>query len=115
MDFCPSNFRKITFESTNTTNTTESCVDSTQGAIPGVQYRTLINIMDGKNPSVQLVNGVPTGTSRIEVPMGTPTLITSGKKVLDYTGVGPDKNGPKPREDNRMPEQSLRPSWRQVK
>ncbi len=102
--------------STNTnTNINESCTPTTVATVAGLQYRTLINIMDGKNPSVQLVNGVPTGTSRIEVPMGTPTLVTSGKKILDYTGVGPDKKGPKPREDNRMPEQSLRPSWRQVK
>ena len=105
-------------KSTNTTNTTESCEDATQGAVPGTQYRSLINIMDGKKPSAQLVGGsVAVGTTRIEVPMGTPTLITSGKKILDYTGVRPGAGGggDKPRVDNRMPEQSLRPSWRQVK
>jgi len=105
-------------ESGNTTNTKESCEDVTQGAVPGTQYRSLINIMDGKKPSVQLVGGsVAVGTTRIEVPMGTPTLVTSGKKILDYTGVRPGAGGggDKPRVDNRMPEQSLRPSWRQVK
>ena len=105
-------------DSTNTTNTKESCEDVTQATIDGVQYRTLVNIMDGKNPSVQLVGeSVPLGTSRIKVPMGTPQLVTSGKKILDYTGVRPGASGGnnKPREDNRMPEQALRPSWRQVK
>lgn len=99
----------------NTTAVEESCTPTTVATIAGVQYRTLINIMDGKNPTVQLVGGsVATGTTRIEIPSGPPVLVTSGKKILDYTGVNPkDKNKP-PREDNRMPEQSLRPSWRQV-
>ena len=93
----------------------ESCTPTTVAAVPGAQYRTLINIMDGKRPSVQLVGGsVKLGTSRIGVPSGTPQLVISGKKVLDYTGVRNVKTD-KPREDNRMPEQSLRPSWRQVK
>ncbi|MBV7539558.1 pilus assembly protein [Acidovorax sp. sic0104] len=99
----------------NTTTVEESCTPTTVATIPGVQYRTLINIMDGKNPTVQLVAGsVATGTTRVEVPPGPPLLVTSGKKILDYTGVNPKKVGDKPREDNRMPEQSLRPSWRQV-
>ena len=103
-------------DSTNTTATKESCEDVTQATVAGVQYRTLINIMDGKNPSVQLVgDSAPVGTSRIQVPMGTPQLVTSGKKILDYTGVRPGSSTDKPRQDNRMPEQSLRPSWRQVK
>lgn len=98
-----------------TSSANESCTPSTVGAVPGAQYRTLINIMDGKRPSVQLVGGsVTLGTSRIGVPSGTPQLVISGKKVLDYTGVRNVKTD-KPREDNRMPEQSLRPSWRQVK
>lgn len=99
---------------TNTTSANESCTPTTVATLPGVQHRTLINIMDGKKPTVQLVGGsVTVGTTRIEVPTGTPTLVTSGKKILDYTGVR--KTNEKPREDNRMPEQSLRPSWRQVK
>lgn len=99
----------------NTTTVEESCTPTTVATIPGKQYRTLINIMDGKNPTVQLVGGsVVVGTTRVEVPPGPPLLVTSGKKILDYTGVNPNKPGDKPREDNRMPEQSLRPSWRQV-
>lgn len=101
---------------TTNTNANESCTPTTVATVPGIQYRTLINIMDGKKPSVQLVGGsVTVGTTRIEVPMGTPQLVTSGKKILDYTGVRPKSPNDKPREDNRMPEQSLRPSWRQVK
>lgn len=104
-----------TSSTSSSSNTNESCQPTTVAALPGAQYRTLINIMDGKKPSVQLVGGgVPLGTSRIEVPQGTPQLVTSGKKILDYTGVR-DVKKEKPREDNRMPEQSLRPSWRQVK
>jgi len=82
------------------------------------QFRTFINIMDGKRPSVQLVdtNGdthfnaaSDENASRKEVTKGTHTLITKGDKIVDID----TKNN---KEDlARMPEQSLRPSWRQVK
>ena len=81
------------------------------------QFRTLINIMDGKRPTVQLVdmtgdnlyNAVDAGVSRREVAAGSHTVVTQGKNVLDI-----DVKNQKERLA-RMPEQSLRPSWRQVK
>ena len=103
-------------KSSSNTITGESCEPYTVTTLPGSQYRTLINIMDGKRPTVQLVGGdVPLTTSRIEVPMGTPILIKSQNKILDYTGVNPNSSVAKPREDNTMPVQALRPSWRQLK
>ena len=73
--------------------------------------------MDGKRPSVQLVdmNGdnvytaADQGVSRREVGGGSHTLVTQGKNVLDI-----DVKNQKERLA-RMPEQSLRPSWRQLK
>ena len=75
--------------------------------------------MDGKRPSVQLVdingdeifNSDDKNVSRLVVNTGTSTLITSGNKILDYTGVGA---GEKPIVGARMPEQATRPSWRQL-
>lgn len=81
------------------------------------QYRTLINVMDGKKPSVQLmdVNGDGAfdasdgGASRRLVAKGAHNLISSGDKIEDIDV----KNN---RESlARMPEQSLRPTWRQLK
>lgn len=81
------------------------------------QYRTLINIMDGKRPSVQLVdkNGdglygaLDVNVSRRKVTKGSHTLITKKNRVTDLD----NKNNKELLA--RMPEQSLRPSWRQVK
>ena len=81
------------------------------------QFRTLVNIMDGKRPTVQLVdmngdnlyNAADSGVSRREVAAGSHTVVTQGKNVLDI-----DVKNQKERLA-RMPEQSLRPSWRQVK
>ncbi len=81
------------------------------------QFRTQINIMDGKRPSVQLVDmdgdGFYTitdgGVSRREVSSGSHTLVTQGNRVLDI-----DVKNQK-EQLARMPEQTLRPSWRQVK
>ncbi|WP_287983729.1 PilC/PilY family type IV pilus protein [Diaphorobacter sp.] len=81
------------------------------------QYRTLVNIMDGKRPRVQLVdkngdglyNASDANVSRVKVSKGSHTLITQKNKVLDIDS----KNNKELLA--RMPEQSLRPSWRQVK
>lgn len=82
------------------------------------QFRTLINIMDGKRPTVQIVdmNGdgvynaaTDMGVSRAAVSKGSHSLITKGDKIVDI-----DTKNNKTRLA-RMPEQSLRPSWRQVK
>lgn len=81
------------------------------------QYLTLINLMDGKRPQVQLMdkNGdglytsVDDGVSRMSVTAGAQTRVTRGNKVINQGSSG--------REDAlaRMPEEALRPSWRQLR
>ncbi|OWG17131.1 hypothetical protein KDK82_0597 [Delftia sp. K82] len=81
------------------------------------QYRTMINIMDGLRPTVQLVdmnkdgkyNSDDSGVSRARVSKGSHNLITQKKNILDIDA----KNNKEPLAP--MPEESLRPSWRQVK
>lgn len=112
-------------------NINESCVDTKVDTSAGNQWRTLINIMDGKNPSVPLVdingddvfNSSDGNVSRIVVKEGTPVLVTNDKNVLDYTGGSAGGGGgggnpagdpPPPVKGARMPERSIRPSWRQL-
>ncbi|MCE1250942.1 MAG: hypothetical protein LWW82_09445 [Comamonadaceae bacterium] len=93
----------------------ESCDDSTVDVER--QYRTDVNIMDGKKASFQITslandgvfNDASGGPSRIKVTAGSHTNIIQGNRNMDVDV----KN--KTRTDNRAPEQSLRPSWRQVK
>ena len=82
------------------------------------QYRTLINVMDGKRPSIQIVdmngdgqfNSADSGASRRKVSKGSHNLITKSR------GLIADIDAKSQKEDlARMPEQSLRPSWRQMK
>jgi type IV pilus assembly protein PilY1 len=84
------------------------------------QYRTFVNIMDGKRPTVQLVDknadgvyssaaGNDAGVSRRQVSKGSHNLITQRGNVID---VGAKNNK---ELLARMPEQSLRPSWRLLK
>ncbi|MDD2712463.1 MAG: PilC/PilY family type IV pilus protein [Simplicispira sp.] len=99
-------------------NINESCVPVKVDTSAGSQFRTFINIMDGKIPSVQLVdtdnNGVYNSAdqkvARIAVKTGTPVLITKRDRIQDLTGGGGARD-----TLNRMPEQSMRPSWRQLK
>ena len=82
------------------------------------QYMTLINIMDGKRPSIQLMdingdglyNASDANVSRRQVPPGSITLIgqTSSTAVLD-------KKNSKVTNLRHLPENSLRPSWRQLR
>ena len=82
------------------------------------QYRTLINIMDGKRPTVQIVDmngdgiynlGTDQGVSRAAVSKGAHNLITKGNRIIDID----TRNNQTALA--RMPEQSLRPSWRQLR
>lgn len=93
----------------------ESCESTTVDAER--QYLTLINIMDGQRPSVQLMdlNGdglynslTDKNVSRQKIEKGAHTRIVDGKHIKD---IGKEE------EFNlaRMPEQSMRPSWRQLK
>jgi len=81
------------------------------------QYMTLINIMDSKPPTVQLMdqNGdgkynkvADKGVSRMAVSKGAQTLIKKGDLIINH--------GAKDQKDPlaTMPEQSMRPSWRQL-
>ena len=81
------------------------------------QYRTFINIMDGQSPSVQLVdmngdglyNTLDLNVSRSRVSKGSHTLITRNNKIADIDTKNKDELLA------RMPEQSLRPNWRQLR
>ncbi|WP_157896598.1 pilus assembly protein [Acidovorax carolinensis] len=100
-------------------NINESCVPVKVDTSAGSQFRTFVNIMDGKIPSVQLVdtdnNGIYNATAdknvaRVAVKTGTPMLITKRDRIQDLTGGGGARD-----TLNRMPEQSMRPSWRQLR
>ena len=94
----------------------ESC-DST--SVDGErQYRTFVNIMDGRKPTVQIVDmntdGVynaagDKGVSRAKVAKGPHSVIRKNK----FENVDVDAKNNK---ENlaAMPEESLRPSWRQI-
>ncbi len=95
--------------------TNESCEPA---GTPEKQYLTLMNIMDGKAPSVQVMDTNGDGvynsvadnlTSRMSVSEGSNSVISSKDKVIVSGSDG------KPNKLNIMPEQSLRPSWRQLR
>jgi type IV pilus assembly protein PilY1 len=99
-------------------NINESCVPVKVDTSAGSQFRTFVNIMDGKIPTVQLVdtdnNGIynvdDNKVARVAVKTGTPVLITKRDRIQDLTGGGGARD-----TLNRMPEQSMRPSWRQLR
>lgn len=86
------------------------------------QFFTLINIMDGKRPSVQIMdtNGdgkynltSDMGASRVSITAGSQTMIQRGS-IIRLTGKKAD--GTDDNLDNQtFPEQSMRPSWRQLR
>lgn len=95
----------------------ESCDSSSVDAER--QYRTFVNIMDGKAPTVQIVDmnsdGLYTaagdkGVSRAAVSKGPHTIVKKSK----FENADIDaKNNKENLAD--MPEEALRPSWRQLK
>lgn len=99
-------------------NINESCVPVKVDTSAGSQFRTLINIMDGKRATVQLVdyngdglyNADDMNVDRAAVKTGTPLLITKQDRIVDLTGGGGGRD-----TLARMPENSIRPSWRQLK
>ncbi|RYH29182.1 MAG: hypothetical protein EON54_22735 [Alcaligenaceae bacterium] len=96
-------------------STTESCDSSSVDEER--QARLLINIMDGKRPTVQLVdanndglyNAADGGSSYSDVSKGSHIFIKQGNKMYDID----TKNSKEAL--SLMPEQSLRPSWRQAR
>ena len=81
------------------------------------QFRTFVNIMDGKNPRVPLMDGNADGVinhldapfSRTNTTAGTHNIVTTGPHSA---GDVDDKN--KIEKLARFPEQALRPVWRQL-
>ena len=94
----------------------ESCEPA---GTPEKSYLTLMNIMDGKAPSVQVMDtdgdgyyinesGKDDNASRIQLSPGAVSSVV-GKKTIDLTG-----GDGKVDKLRRMPEQPMRPSWRQL-
>jgi len=81
------------------------------------QYRTFVNIMDGKRPSVQIVDknsdgaydSSDGGVSRKKVAKGPHSIIKKDK----FENVDIDAKNNKEKLA-ALPEESLRPSWRQI-
>lgn len=104
-------------------NINESCVPVKVDTSSGAQWRTLINIMDGKRPTIQVVdangdgfyNNADLNVVRVAVKSGTPLLSTRRDNIVDLTGGGGTNKDGVSDILRRMPEQSLRPSWRQLK
>jgi len=102
----------------------ESCEPS---GTPEKAYVTLLNIMDGKRPSVQVMDTNGDGvynkaadgeTSRMTISPGA-TSATTGKRTISIKGEikGKDASGKEIASGTdwaRMPEQPMRPSWRQL-
>lgn len=95
------------------------------------QFRTFLNIMDGRSPSVQLLDKDGDGyynsadfisgtvTARMTTTAGSKTNIYLPNKVIakgEAGGSGGGGGTPPSKDDEMrlMPEQPLRPSWRQV-
>ena len=82
------------------------------------QFMTMVNIMDGKKPSVQImdINGdslfdaLDNNANRMKVSKGSNMLISTGKDANTLID-----NNDKKKVLARLPEQSMRPSWRQLK
>ncbi|AOG23739.1 pilus assembly protein [Acidovorax sp. RAC01] len=94
-------------------STDETCEPA---GTPEKAYLTLMNIMDGKKPGVQVMdrngdgyyNTTDDGVSRMTLPPGAISSVV-GKKTLTLSG-----GDNKPDKLARMPEQPMRPSWRQL-
>ena len=82
-------------------------------------YLTIMNIMDGKKPSVQVMDangdgfynneaGKDEGVSRMTLSQGAISSVTGKKKITLSASDG------KADELASMPEQLMRPSWRQL-
>ncbi|MFC4620889.1 pilus assembly protein [Comamonas nitrativorans] len=93
----------------------ESCSPATVLAAEGVQMRSFINIMDGTAPAFQIVdyngdgifNALDKNVIGKKVPKGSPLLMANLQGGLDKTGGGSEALAP-------IPEQSMRPNWRQL-
>ncbi|WP_238945114.1 pilus assembly protein [Allofranklinella schreckenbergeri] len=95
--------------------------DETCSPVPeaGKRYMTMLNIMTGKAPSVQLMdlngdglyNGDDRGVSRMSLLPDSMTSIKSGERTVVTSSGG---GGTKDNKLALMPIQAMRPSWRQL-
>lgn len=91
---------------------TESCTPEAISTVNGKMVRSFINIMDGTAPAFPIMyyNGSLEYDLKIvgkKVPKGSPLLMGSLDGGLDKTGGGNEALAP-------IPEQSMRPNWRQL-
>ena len=108
-------YTQVPAKGANINSALESCESS--AVDEERQYLTMLNIMDGMRPSVQLMdlNGdgfydlvADHGVSRMRIVKGAHRIVGDTKHSTDF-GKGDSFNLA------RMPEQSMRPSWRQLK
>lgn len=103
-------YSQVPAKGSNVDTTVESCESTSVDEER--QYRTFINIMDGAPPSIQLMDIMKAYfISRRQVLKGSHSLITGKKENFDVPS-DPDSN---PEKLRLVPEQSLRPSWRQLR
>ncbi|RMW99371.1 pilus assembly protein PilC [Allofranklinella schreckenbergeri] len=97
--------------------------DETCSAVPeaGKRYMTMLNIMTGKPPSVQLMdlngdglyNGDDNRVSRMSLLPDSVTFVKTGDHTL-VSSSGGGKSVPQQNKLALMPIQAMRPSWRQL-
>jgi len=92
----------------------ESC--SPPATVPKV-FRTFINIMDGRKPSVQLMDTNGDGIYNSTTDRGTSRMTASVKESNSSNQSKEIRTGSDGIKDEfiRLPEQPLRPSWRQLR
>lgn len=81
------------------------------------QYLSLINIMDGKRPSVQLMDMNGDGFYNLSTDHGVSRMkvVKGAHRIIGHKAASTDYGKGDAFDLARMPEQSLRPSWRQLK
>ena len=109
-------FSQVPATGSSSTNIEEACVAPvTQER----QYLTLLNIMDGKPPSISVMNrngdafynAADGGVSRVTLGGGATSMVSSQQAITVFAGgtnTTPTKLRP-------MPETAIRPSWRQMR
>ena len=92
----------------------ESC--SPPATVPKL-FRTFLNIMDGRKPSVQIVDTNGDGIYNSTTDKGTSRMTASVKESRVSSRTKEIRTGSDGNKDefSKLPEQPLRPSWRQLR
>ncbi|MFV0511947.1 MAG: pilus assembly protein [Shewanella algae] len=113
-------FTQVPAVGTSATGAEESC---TATVSQEKQYMTLLNIMDGKPPSIPVMNrngdayynSADGAVSRVTLGAGATTIVSSQDAIRVFSGGGNTDDPNAKALDNRpMPETPIRPSWRQM-